>query len=98
MELKVYNKLCFYEDFQEFEKECFHRLTNYHWESDPPYRPDTYFKMGVIGDDLVTKHWVNFSILPSALLPMVISEVCSTLAFPLLVKKSIYLVFHLGLN
>lgn len=53
MELKVYNKLCFYEDFQEFEKECFHRLTNYHWESDPPYRPNTYFKMGVVGEDLV---------------------------------------------
>lgn len=53
MELKVYNKLCFYEDFQEFEKECFHRLNNYHWESDPPYRPNTYFKMGIVSEDLV---------------------------------------------
>lgn len=55
MELKIYNKLCFYNSFEEFENDCFHRLTNYHWESDPPYRPDTYFKMGVIGEDLVAK-------------------------------------------
>lgn len=53
MELKVYNKLCFYNSFEEFEKDCFHRLTNYHWESDPPYRPDTYCKMGVVGEELV---------------------------------------------
>lgn len=55
MELNVYNKLSFYNNFEEFEKDCFHRLTNYHWESDPPYRPHTYFKMGVVGDDLVAK-------------------------------------------
>ena len=55
MELKVYNKLCFYNSIEEFEKDCFHRLTNYHWESDPPYRPNTYFKMGVIGEDLVAQ-------------------------------------------
>ncbi len=53
MELKIYNELRFYKDFKEFEKECFHRLTHYHWESDPPYRPNTYFKMGVVGEDLV---------------------------------------------
>lgn len=53
MELKIYNKLCFYNSFEEFEKACFHRLTCYHWESDPPYRPDTYFKMGVVGEVLV---------------------------------------------
>ena len=53
MELKVYNKLCFYDDIAEFNNECFHRLTNYHWESDPPYRPATYFKMGVVDDSLV---------------------------------------------
>ncbi len=53
MELKVYNKLCFYNNFEEFEKTCFHRLTYYHWESDPPYRPNTYFKMGVVGEDLI---------------------------------------------
>ena len=53
MELKVYNALRFYNSFEEFEKDCFHRLTNFHWESDPPYRPNTYFKMGVVGDDLV---------------------------------------------
>ena len=55
MELKVYNKLCFYDSFEEFDKVCFHRLTNYHWESDPPYRPNTYFKMGIVGEDLVAK-------------------------------------------
>ena len=55
MELVVYNKLCVYKTLAEFEKDCWHRLTSYHWESDPPYRPDTYFKMGVIGDDLVAK-------------------------------------------
>ena len=53
MKLNVYNKLCFYNSSEEFEKACFHRLTNYHWESDPPYRPDTYFKMAVVGDTLV---------------------------------------------
>ena len=53
MELKVYNKLCFYNDYKEFEKDCFHRLKSYHWESDSPYRPATYFKMGVVGEDLV---------------------------------------------
>lgn len=55
MELKIYNALRFYKDFEEFEKDCFHRLTNFHWESDPPYRPNTYFKMGVVGSDLVAK-------------------------------------------
>ena len=55
MELKVYNALRFYNSIEEFEKDCFHRLTNFHWESDPPYRPNTYFKMGVVGDDLVAK-------------------------------------------
>ena len=55
MELKVYNALRFYDGSEEFEKDCFHRLSNYHWESDPPYRPDTYFKMGVVGEDLVAK-------------------------------------------
>lgn len=53
MDLKVYNALRFYKNFEELEKDCFHRLTNYHWESDPPYRPDTYFKMGVVGENLV---------------------------------------------
>lgn len=53
MELKVYSKLCFYSDITEFEKECFSRLTSYHWENDPPYRPATYFKMGVVSDSLV---------------------------------------------
>ena len=53
MELKIYNKLCFYNNIDEFNKECFHRLLSYHWESEPPYRPQTYFKMGVVGEDLV---------------------------------------------
>lgn len=53
MDLKVYNELCFYDDPKQFEKECFHRLTSYHWESAPPYRPLTYFKVGVVGDSLV---------------------------------------------
>lgn len=55
MELKVYNKLCFYKELDEFEKECFIRLTSYHWESEPPYRPPTYFKIGVVGDNLVAE-------------------------------------------
>lgn len=53
MELKIYNKLCVYNDYNDFNKACFHRLKSFHWESDPPYRPATYFKMGVVGDDLV---------------------------------------------
>ena len=53
MDLMVYNKLCFYNKFEEFEKKCFHRLTNYHWESEPPYRPKTYMKIGVVGENLV---------------------------------------------
>lgn len=55
MELVVYNKLCVYENLEQFEKACWHRLTSYHWESDPPYRPNTYFKVGVVGEDLVAK-------------------------------------------
>ena len=55
MEFKVYNALRCYNSFEEFKKDCFHRLTNFHWESDPPYRPNTYFKMGVVGEDLVAK-------------------------------------------
>lgn len=53
MELKVCDKLCFYKELNEFEKECFHRLKSFHWESDPPYRPYTYYRMGVVGADLV---------------------------------------------
>ena len=53
MELNIYNKLCFYNDEAELEKECWHKLNSFHWESDPPYRPNTYFKMGVVGDSLV---------------------------------------------
>ncbi len=55
MEFKVYNALRVYNGIEELEKDCYHRLTHYHWESDPPYRPDTYFKMGVVGDDLVAR-------------------------------------------
>ena len=55
MELKIYNALRFYKDFEELERDCFHRLTHYHWESDPPYRPNTYFKMGVVGSDLIAQ-------------------------------------------
>ena len=55
MELVVYNKLSVYNNLAEFEKDCWHRLTYYHWESDPPYRPNTYVKMGVVGEELVAK-------------------------------------------
>ena len=48
-----YNKLCFYSDLKEFENACFNNLESYHWESNPPYRPHTSFKMGVVGDSLV---------------------------------------------
>ena len=53
MELNVFNKLCFYDNEADFNSACFYPLTNYHWESDPPYRPATYFKMGVVGECLV---------------------------------------------
>ncbi len=53
MELKIFDKLCFYEGLKEFEKERFRRLTSYHWEASEPYRPPAYFKMGVVGDELV---------------------------------------------
>lgn len=53
MDLKVYNELCFYDEIVQFEKECFHRLTSYHWESEPPYRPMTFFKVGVVSGNLV---------------------------------------------
>ncbi len=53
MELKIYNALRVFNNIEEFEKDCFHRLTNYHWESDPPYRPNTYFKIGVVSEDLI---------------------------------------------
>lgn len=46
------NKLSVYRDEAEFEKSDFLRMKSYHWESEPPYRPKTYFKIGVVGDDL----------------------------------------------
>lgn len=53
MDFKEYNKLCFYSYTEDFKKASFNRLTSYHWESVPPYRPKTFFKMGVVGEDLV---------------------------------------------
>lgn len=53
MDLLDYNKLCFYSCFDEFNEASFNDLKSYHWESNPPYRPHTCFKMGVVGDDLV---------------------------------------------
>ena len=47
------NKLCFYNDFKEFEMSEFYKLSSFHWESTPPYRPDTFFKIGVVGGELV---------------------------------------------
>lgn len=53
MDFKVYNKLCFYGCQEDFDRECFYRLTSYHWESAPPYRPKTYFKLGIVGEDMI---------------------------------------------
>ncbi len=53
MELVVHNKLRVYNNLAEFENDCWNRLTSYHWESETPYRPSTYFKMGVVGEELV---------------------------------------------
>ena len=46
-------KLGFFNAITEFEKEGYNRLNSYHWESTPHYRPNTYFKIGVVDGELV---------------------------------------------
>ncbi len=53
MAIKIYNTLCTYDSLEAFNKECYHRLTSYHWEADVPYRPKTYCKIGLIGNSIV---------------------------------------------
>ncbi|MBO5290657.1 MAG: hypothetical protein J6B35_03625 [Clostridia bacterium] len=42
-----------YSCFDDFNKADFYKLEFYHWEAETPYRPDTYFKIGVVNDELV---------------------------------------------
>lgn len=42
-----------YSSFDDFNKADFYKLESYHWEAETPYRPDTYFKIGVVNDELV---------------------------------------------
>lgn len=49
----MYNKLSVYNSFEELSKSEFIELESYHWESESPYRPKTYFKLGVVDNSLV---------------------------------------------
>lgn len=46
-ELKQYSSL------DEFSKEEYMRMSSYHWESNPPYRPDCFCKIGVVDNGIV---------------------------------------------
>ncbi len=55
MSVEIYNALCSYDNYESFEKECYHKMTSYHWEAPVPYRPDTYYKVGIIGKSIVAQ-------------------------------------------
>ncbi len=52
MAINIYNCLESFNCFEEFQNACFHRLTSYHWEASVSYRPKTYCKIGLIGNNL----------------------------------------------
>ena len=47
------NLLHTFKDVDEFNCCEFSKLESFHWEAETPYRPDTYFKMAVVGEKLV---------------------------------------------
>ena len=47
----AYN-LYFYDDIKSFEGADYLEARSYHWENDPPYRPEVFCKIGVVGDSL----------------------------------------------
>ncbi len=53
MGIEIFEALCSYDNIETFEKECYHRLTSYHWEASTPYRPKTYCKIGLINNSIV---------------------------------------------
>ena len=48
MEYKVYNCEA------DFLSAPYNEMKSYHWESDPPYRPAVFCKLGVVGDTLTS--------------------------------------------
>ncbi len=53
MDVQIFEALISYENMNEFNKACFHKLRSFHWEASVPYRPDTYCKIGVVNGNLV---------------------------------------------
>ncbi len=41
-----------FSDMEQFEKSDFLQMKSFHWEAERPYRPDVFFKVGVVGDTL----------------------------------------------
>ncbi len=46
-------KLQTYSDMDGLISAEYIQLNSYHWESSEPYRPDTYFKLGIVNRDIV---------------------------------------------
>lgn len=42
-----------YSSVDEFAKEEYMQMSSFHWESDPPYRPDCFCKIGIVNDSIV---------------------------------------------
>lgn len=46
------NELKFFSSYSDFEKCAYTQMRSYHWEATPPYRPKTFFKIGVVKGEL----------------------------------------------
>lgn len=42
-----------YNSFEELSSADYMQMCSFHWESDPPYRPDCFCKIGLVNDDIV---------------------------------------------
>ncbi len=49
-----FNRLLFYDSYNDFEIASFIPMNSYHWENEPPYRPETFFKLGVVDGSLIS--------------------------------------------
>lgn len=48
-------KLEKFNGIKEFSNSQYNKLNSFHWEACVPYRPDVFFKLGVVGDSLVAE-------------------------------------------
>lgn len=47
------NNLQFFNTIDELNTGLYKKLQSFHWEAETPYRPDTYFKLGVVDKNIV---------------------------------------------